>query len=434
MPFYNLISLDFFLTEKIDVEITPGSLVWAKLSTYPYWPAIAYPHPTKHQVIFDQKVNVQFLEQHPSRAWIPRRNYKGTKIYREELVNTLLHELPQKSRSPGRGPGPEVLDLGPRFGPKNVKIFTSKDDSDKYGFNVPNDSDWRDACEEASKLITKSPEERLSLIVCTTGSDEEEESPNDSVDSGQPKNKRRRLVIESDEDLEGDDSEDEYKPPLDKDDVEPSEESEDGMDSDILETESPLKKPKISKVKNNATPVPKPQSKGTGLKTPTLNGSLTPKNGFSTPSSTIGTPTSTTGTPSVNATTLKRLSSFSKEDAQDVEERKFSHHNSDHDFIKPEKIKDANGRRPDHPDYDPRTLLIPDRFLEQQTPAMAQWWRLKAAHYDTILFFKMGKFYELFHMDAAIAVQELGIVYMKVFSVSQILFQKYWDTPFLTGL
>jgi len=26
----------------------------------------------------------------------------------------------------------------------------------------------------------------------------------------------------------------------------------------------------------------------------------------------------------------------------------------------------------------------------------------------------MGKFYELFHMDAVIAVNELGIIYMKV--------------------
>jgi DNA mismatch repair protein MSH6 len=30
-----------------------------------------------------------------------------------------------------------------------------------------------------------------------------------------------------------------------------------------------------------------------------------------------------------------------------------------------------------------------------------------------ILFFKMGKFYELFHMDADIAVAELNIIYMK---------------------
>ena len=45
---------------------------------------------------------------------------------------------------------------------------------------------------------------------------------------------------------------------------------------------------------------------------------------------------------------------------------------------------------------------------------MKQWWELKQSHFDTVLFFKMGKFYELFHMDADIAVKELGVIYMKV--------------------
>ena len=30
-----------------------------------------------------------------------------------------------------------------------------------------------------------------------------------------------------------------------------------------------------------------------------------------------------------------------------------------------------------------------------------------------ILFFKVGKFYELYHMDAEVAVRELGLIYMK---------------------
>lgn len=32
---------------------------------------------------------------------------------------------------------------------------------------------------------------------------------------------------------------------------------------------------------------------------------------------------------------------------------------------------------------------------------------------DTVLFFKVGKFYEIFHMDADVAVKELGLLYMK---------------------
>ena len=32
---------------------------------------------------------------------------------------------------------------------------------------------------------------------------------------------------------------------------------------------------------------------------------------------------------------------------------------------------------------------------------------------DTVLFFKVGKFYELFHMDADVGMRELDLIYMK---------------------
>ncbi|VDP43056.1 unnamed protein product [Schistosoma mattheei] len=57
-------------------------------------------------------------------------------------------------------------------------------------------------------------------------------------------------------------------------------------------------------------------------------------------------------------------------------------------FLEPSKIKDINGRRPDHPEYDSHTLYVPEEF-------------------------KVGKFYEMYHMDAMIGVKELGLVFMK---------------------
>lgn len=39
---------------------------------------------------------------------------------------------------------------------------------------------------------------------------------------------------------------------------------------------------------------------------------------------------------------------------------------------------------------------------------------MKAQHFDCVLFFKVGKFYELFHMDAVISVNELQLQYMRV--------------------
>ncbi|XP_063381662.1 probable DNA mismatch repair protein Msh6 [Cydia fagiglandana] len=83
------------------------------------------------------------------------------------------------------------------------------------------------------------------------------------------------------------------------------------------------------------------------------------------------------------------------------------------DWLRPDKIRDANKRKPDHPDYDPSTLFVPTEFMSNQTPAHRQWWQMKSSHYDCVLFFKVGKFYELYHMDAAVGVNELGFSYMK---------------------
>ena len=49
---------------------------------------------------------------------------------------------------------------------------------------------------------------------------------------------------------------------------------------------------------------------------------------------------------------------------------------------------------------------MPPGFLDKDcTPAHQQWWAFKAQHFDTVLLFKMGKFYETFHMDADAMVE-----------------------------
>ena len=99
-------------------------------------------------------------------------------------------------------------------------------------------------------------------------------------------------------------------------------------------------------------------------------------------------------------------------------------------FLQEQKIKDKNGRRPDDPCYDVRTVFVPESHLNAQTPGQRQWWELKRDNFDTVLFFKMGKFYELFHMDAVLGVEKLGLVYMKSKEIAhvgfpEIGFQKY---------
>ncbi|XP_055614390.1 probable DNA mismatch repair protein Msh6 [Uranotaenia lowii] len=83
------------------------------------------------------------------------------------------------------------------------------------------------------------------------------------------------------------------------------------------------------------------------------------------------------------------------------------------DFLKPEKMKDIQGNKLGSDKYDSRTLYVPESFLSTLTPAMRQWWEIKSRHMDCVLFFKVGKFYELYHMDATVGVQELGFSYMK---------------------
>jgi len=79
--------------------------------------------------------------------------------------------------------------------------------------------------------------------------------------------------------------------------------------------------------------------------------------------------------------------------------------------------RDSHGRTRDDPAYDTRTLkvVLPDweRHVGKMTDAVKQWWELKAQYFDTVLLFKTGKFYELFHMDADAGVQACGLLYMK---------------------
>ena len=104
------------------------------------------------------------------------------------------------------------------------------------------------------------------------------------------------------------------------------------------------------------------------------------------------------------------------DDGEDDSEEKKQVHTFPHmtyKFLETKHIMDKFKRRPDHPDYDPTTLYVPDTFMKTLTPAMRQWWLIKVDHFDTVLFFKMGKFYELFHMDAVLSVELCGLIYMK---------------------
>ncbi|MCO5583206.1 hypothetical protein L7F22_037114 [Adiantum nelumboides] len=75
--------------------------------------------------------------------------------------------------------------------------------------------------------------------------------------------------------------------------------------------------------------------------------------------------------------------------------------------------KDASGKRPGDPDFNSCTLLLPPEFKKGLPAGQRQWWELKSKHMDKVMLFKMGKFYEMFEMDAHVGVQCLDLQYMK---------------------
>ncbi|CAI9100302.1 OLC1v1037275C1 [Oldenlandia corymbosa var. corymbosa] len=77
------------------------------------------------------------------------------------------------------------------------------------------------------------------------------------------------------------------------------------------------------------------------------------------------------------------------------------------EWLHPSKIKDAKGRRPGNPLYDKRTLYIPPDALKKMSASQKQYWDVKCQYMDVVLFFKVGKFYELYEIDAEIGHKEL---------------------------
>src|SRR4051794_5147125 len=68
-------------------------------------------------------------------------------------------------------------------------------------------------------------------------------------------------------------------------------------------------------------------------------------------------------------------------------------------------ITDADRNPPGHPDYDPRTIFIPPLAWRGFSPFEKQYWEIKQKFWDTIVFLKKSKFYELYENDATIGHQ-----------------------------
>ncbi|KAK7994628.1 DNA mismatch repair protein [Apiospora marii] len=69
------------------------------------------------------------------------------------------------------------------------------------------------------------------------------------------------------------------------------------------------------------------------------------------------------------------------------------------------KMADINRNPMGHPDYDPSTVYVPPGAWAKFSPFERQYWEIKQKLWDTVVFFKKGKFYELYENDATIGHQ-----------------------------
>ena len=98
-------------------------------------------------------------------------------------------------------------------------------------------------------------------------------------------------------------------------------------------------------------------------------------------------------------------------------------------------IRDVDGHPIGHPDYDPRTLYIPPLAWNNFSPFEKQYWEIKHKFWDTVVFFKKGKFYELYENDATVGHQLFDLkltdrVNMRMVGVPEMSLD-YWANQFV---
>ncbi|QID83438.1 DNA mismatch repair protein msh6 [Saccharomyces pastorianus] len=99
--------------------------------------------------------------------------------------------------------------------------------------------------------------------------------------------------------------------------------------------------------------------------------------------------------------------------------------------------RDAQRRSKSDPEYDPRTLYIPSSAWNKFTPFEKQYWEIKSKMWDCIVFFKKGKFFELYEKDALLAnalfdlkIAGGGRANMQLAGIPEMSFE-YWAAQFI---
>nr|XP_006131820.2 DNA mismatch repair protein Msh6 [Pelodiscus sinensis] len=371
---------------SVSCDYSPGDLVWAKMEGYPWWPCLVYNHPTEGTLVRvkgkSSRVHVQFFDESPTRGWVSvkyLKPYKGSAVKETERGGMFYSSKPEIKR----------------------------------------------AMEMADDAMRKDKTKRLELAVCNEPSDAEDEEEmevsesasgnSEDYDSEDEERKKKllgskwrsggkakkRRVLDSDSDNEG--SDEEFKPDA-KDEA-----SSDEASSRLEEGESASSESDTKMDTDGSVKVPSKRKRESDFK-PTKRNSLE-KDLPETPKRAV----------TISLEIKSRLTSFvapeNFESQPNVSSGGVSSSNIwEHDkleWLQEGKKRDGCRRRQTDPHYDPGTLYVPDDYLNKCTPGMRKWWQLKSQNFDAVIFYKVGKFYELYHMDAVTGVNELGLIFMK---------------------
>ncbi|RKP18727.1 hypothetical protein ROZALSC1DRAFT_29612 [Rozella allomycis CSF55] len=100
-----------------------------------------------------------------------------------------------------------------------------------------------------------------------------------------------------------------------------------------------------------------------------------------------------------------------------------------------ENVRDIDMNGPGDEEYNPSTLYIPPSAWSQFTPFEKQYWEVKCQYFDSVVFCKKGKFYELYENDADIGAKEFDLkmterVNMRMVGVPEATFE-FWAAKFI---
>lgn len=337
----------------------------------------------------------------------PQSPLSSVKKVGQKNLNSSPLEAPNHARSDERTP------KEPK--PTNKLLFVGMDEDidDTSGFFTANESITVAEEQPRVKESFKDEISRPELILAKASEDEEEKEENNVTFSGRRSRQNVSYAEDSDDDEMGenqgnpsmarkkrktlshdtdDDSEPEYKPEQKEPSDDDSDMAAENDDDDLLEL---AEKPSQKTPKGSSNPSSSPS-----VKKPTFKRS-----------------------PTSNSLSKPKHSKFNKQN----EER--------YQWIV--DLRDAQGRAPSDPEYDPRTLYIPSSAWNKFTPFEKQYWEIKSKMWDCIVFFKKGKFFELYEKDAALAnslfdwkIAGGGRANMQLAGIPEMSFD-YWATQFI---